>query len=59
MMDNQFAKLPAIVPLSRGRHVSRGASSRHVTLCSGGEVEANVYLASAPRPAPASGRRLA
>ena len=31
MMDNQFAKLPAIVPLSRGRHVSRGASSRHVT----------------------------
>ena len=31
MMDNQFAKLPAIVSLSRGRHVSRGASSRHVT----------------------------
>lgn len=31
MMDNQFAKLPAIVPLSRGRHVSRGAQPRHVT----------------------------
>ena len=31
MMDNQFAKLPAIVPMSRGRHVSRGAQPRHVT----------------------------